>query len=223
MRGLMTLICMLGLLSPWVARAEPMDPPSAAAGEDAVEVTREGRIYRMTDERGRVIFTDSPPAGAKAREVTPQRPNIMTSPQRPAPSRQPQAAPVEQAASGYSGVVIQTPAPEQTFQNPQEPIGITVRLTPELRPGHQLRILHNGVPLAGRQLVQPERGAHTLVAQVLDDDGKVVAESDAVTVYVHRPSVLQGPAARRREAEDNKDKGKAGEELVQILPWYPAK
>lgn len=224
MRGLSTLICLLGLLLLGPAQAEPSGEPLAEAEARAPAGAGEGRIYRMTDEQGRVIFTDSPPAGADAREVRPQPSNIMPAPARPQGQARPSPPASPDAFAGYSEIVIHAPAADQTFQNPQQPISVQVGVTPALQAGHQLRILHNGTPLAGTQLVQPVRGAHTLVAQVLDDDGKVLAESGAVTVHVHRPSVLLGPGARRDNDGDGKgkEKGKAVEDLVQILPWYPA-
>lgn len=222
MRGLFILLCLPALLCATPAQAEPSAPAEETRDVTAPVEARDGRIYRMTDEHGRVIFTDSPPAGAKASEVRPQPSNIMEATPRPQrQGRPPQAASVDTFA-GYTKIAIGAPAPDQTFQNPQQPIGIQVQLEPSLQAGHQLRILHNGTPLPGTQLVQPARGAHTVTAQVLDDSGQVVAQSAAVTVHVHRPSVLLGPGARRNAPDDSKGNGKPGGELVQILPWYPS-
>ncbi|KAF0808204.1 hypothetical protein A167_02712 [Alcanivorax sp. S71-1-4] len=169
------------------------------------------RIYRMRDEQGRVIFTDTPPEGAQAQEIRPRQPNSMPAP----PSRAPrEKAPPAPVTAGYSTLDIVSPNHEQTFQNPHEPIPVQVNLTPPLQSGHSLRVLDNGQPLAEPVLTWPERGTHELRAQVLDAGGEVLKESAPVVIYVHRHSVLLGPGARRDEDKDEKRAG-----LVQWFPW----
>lgn len=186
------------------------DPDSQA---EPVPEAPGNRIYRMRDEQGRVIFTDTPPEGAQAQEIRPRQPNSMPAPPSRAPREQAPPAPV---AAGYSTLEIVSPSPEQTFQNPHEPIPVQVNLAPPLQSGHSLRVLDNDQPLDEPVLTWPERGTHTLRAQVLDADGEVLKESDTVTIYVHRHSVLLGPGARRDKDKDEKRTG-----LVQLLPWVP--
>jgi len=51
-----------------------------------------------------------------------------------------------------------------------------------------LRLLDNGVETAAT-ISWPDRGEHRLLVQVIDDEGEVIAESEPVVVYVHRPTV----------------------------------
>src|SRR5690606_31460049 len=139
-RILLTLL--LGaLLAP--AQAQTPTAPEGQAGP--VPEVSGNRIYRMQDEQGRVIFTDTPPEGAQVQEIRPRQPNSMPAP----PSRAPrEKSPPAPAAAGYSTLDIVSPGHEQTFQNPHEPIPVQVNLVPPLQDGHSLRLLDNGKPLA---------------------------------------------------------------------------
>lgn len=203
------------LLMPAQAQLSPQAPSDPDNQAEPLPEVSGNRIYRMRDEQGRVIFTDMPPEGAQVQEIRPRQPNSMPAPPPRAPREK---VPPEPAAAGYSALDIVSPNHEQTFQNPHEPIPVQVSLTPPLQPGHRLRVLDNGQPLAEPVLTWPERGAHELRAQVLDADGEVLKESDTVTIYVHRHSVLLGPGARRDEDKDEERTG-----LVRLLPWVPGK
>jgi hypothetical protein len=156
----------------------------AAAAESAVETGK--RIYRVVDEHGNTVFTDSPPEHRPVQEVELKPLNTVRGQQTRRPPRQEEAAP---AAVSYK-LVITSPADQAVFQNPTEPLAILVSVDPAIKEGHSLRVLHNGAPLPGFQLAWPDRGEHQLQAVVDDADGKRVSQSVPVVIYVHRPSVM---------------------------------
>src|SRR5690606_13442844 len=125
------LICLLAV-------AAPAFPDEGEAGR--APEAGDGRIYRMTDGQGRVIFTDSPPPGAAAEEVHQSRPNTLPPPPRQRLENRRANEPQPDAFKGYT-LSISAPAHEQTFQNPQEPIAVQVSLTPPLQGEHSLRVL----------------------------------------------------------------------------------
>ena len=150
-----------------------------------------GGIYRTTDAEGNVIFTDKPPESGDAEEVRIRDGNIVPggTPRRAAPRRG--AGADNQEPFRYQTLRISSPAHEQTFHNPYEPIPVSVELFPSLRREHSLVLLKDGE-------VQPEmaldaqiyRGAHELVIEVREGD-EVFQRSEPVTIFVHRASRLR--------------------------------
>ena len=87
---------------------------------------------------------------------------------------------------------------EQTFRNIQN-LEIRVSVAPPLRLdiGQKLKLLVNAKtvqPVNGGgntfELSDIARGAHKLKAKVLDFEGKLLGESENLTIYVHKHSIL---------------------------------
>ena len=89
--------------------------------------------------------------------------------------------------SGYE-LAITSPANQETLNNP-ESMTISVSVNPPPGKGHVLRILDNGEEVT-KVVEWPDRGEHRLLAQVVGEDGRVLAESAPVVVYVQRVSIL---------------------------------
>ena len=130
------------------------------------------------------MFTDVPDHRAPAQELQIREQNTV-------PMVVPRIAPAEEdeieVVLEYK-LAITSPANEETLNNP-ESMTVAVSVNPAPAPGHALRILDNGQEVA-RVVEWPDRGEHRLVAQVVDEDGKVLAESAPVVVYVQRVSLL---------------------------------
>ena len=172
-----SLVVMLVLGS--VAAAE--ESTSAEQGE-AEDVTP--RIYRTTDAQGRPVFTDAPDSGQHSEEVEVREQNTikMVKPRQVAPA--PEQA--EQVEITYK-LAITSPENQVTLHNP-ESMTLQVSAQPQLREGHSLRLLDNGEETTAT-IAWPDRGEHRFVAQIVDADGEVLAESDPVVVYVQRATV----------------------------------
>ena len=88
---------------------------------------------------------------------------------------------------------------EQTFRNIQN-LEIRVSVAPPLRLdlGQKLKLLVNAktvqpVNIGGNtfELSNIVRGAHKLKAEVLDFEGRLLGESENLTIYVHKHSIIQ--------------------------------
>ena len=88
---------------------------------------------------------------------------------------------------------------EQTFRNIQN-LKIRVSVAPPLRLdlGQKLKLLVNAktvqpVNVGGNtfELSNIVRGAHKLKAEVLDFEGRLLGESENLTIYVHKHSIIQ--------------------------------
>ena len=196
------MLMMLPLCSGVVyAESEDMSGADAAASS---------KIYRVVDENGNVVFTAQKPGGAAAtEEVQLRKTNTV-----PIKRVELPVAPVEAVSgtgsgeaefAGYDTIAITAPEPGSTIRNPQEPVKISVDLVPGLQEGHKLVVLDNGNELPGLQLLNPDRGVHTLTAMVVDSEGEVVTESASIEIYIHRSTVGSyrpgnGPAVIGRQA-----------------------
>ncbi|MEE4251085.1 MAG: hypothetical protein V2I38_10890 [Alcanivoracaceae bacterium] len=177
-------VLLLMLLSAVVQAQAEVSPPAQEPEVDEAAAEQIQRIYRTVDEEGRPLFTDAPDHRAPAKEVQIREQNTipMVVPRIVAPEEEKVEEPLD-----YK-LAITSPANEETLNNP-ESMTISVSVNPPPAKGHVLRILDNGEEVAN-VIEWPERGEHRLVAQVLGQDGKVLAESATVVVYVQRVSIL---------------------------------
>lgn len=160
------------------------------APESQSTVTK--KVYKSYDKDGSVKFTDEPVDGSQEIEVREANRVQFVRPEvRPSPEDE-----LEQVLDikpvTYE-VSIVSPVDQSHYQNRFEPIPVKVSLEPELQEGHRLEVTDNGEPLApgesgGIKLGFLVRGEHRLVARVINREGKPVAESPPVTVYIHRAS-----------------------------------
>ena len=172
-----SLVAVLALGS--VAMAE--EPVGEQQGE-AEDVTP--RIYRTLDEKGRPVFTDAPDPSRDSEQLDVREQNTI----KMVKPRQIIQAPEQQGEEALTyKLAITSPADQATIHNPES---MTVRISaqPELQEGHRLRLLDNGEESAVT-IAYPDRGEHRFVAQVVNADGEVLAESDPVVVYIHRVRV----------------------------------
>lgn len=159
-------------------------------------------IYRTTDARGNVVFTDDPARGGEpvelepltvvpAREVLAPRTPVVREESGLRPRRDP-----GQPFMPYDAFSILAPEPASTL--PTGAAGhVQVRLgiRPALREDHRVRLLVDGRVSQSAMhtdtflLANLDRGEHRLQAELLDAAGAVRHRSSPVTLYVQRASV----------------------------------
>lgn len=158
-----------------------------------------GEIYKIVDPRtGKVTYTDTPPAAGEGDAVSLDLPPVNTQQHTPAPPPPP-ANEQDAEEIAYRHVEIVQPADDSTIPPGQLNVVVQVRTTPTLLAGHRVRVLLNeqavSAPIAGTSLVIDElnRGSHQIRAQIIDQDGRLLRESAAVTIHVKRGSVRFNP------------------------------
>jgi hypothetical protein len=186
-RGAATAV---GLAMAMFVLGSTVAPPAEAAG-----------IYRVENPDGTVTYTDRPQPGANSTPVKVETVNDYRPPRVPYEGSEADRA---QAPSlGYDGIAVSSPANEQNFHSNEGNVPLTFTISPPLRAGDSVRVLVDGNAMAIGvgpdglgQLTGIERGAHTLVVEVLDANKRPVLTSAPVTFFLHKTSVLIGPAAR---------------------------
>jgi hypothetical protein len=167
-------------------------------------------IWRWRDASGAVHYSDKPMPGAERVGLSiPDPASPDTAAAAPMEEYQPSEPPPPRPQPfAYAACVISSPAPDETFRGVQ-PVDIRLRIDPDLQPGHTVRVLYDGSPVAGwppeslqHSLPEVFRGSHTLSVRVFDENGRSVCAGPSVTFHLQQTSVLppagQAPRPRSR-------------------------
>lgn len=168
----------------------------------ALPLVAAAEIYRYVDEDGSVHYTDEPPPEHKDAAET-----VDLEPLRTVESRAPASPPTitrstqQSAKAGgdlYSAVKIARPLNEQTIRDASNTLTVVVQSEPALRTtlGHRVRFFLDGAavnsePIASNTITMREvyRGTHTVGAEIVDGQGRVIGSAEPATVYMKPPRV----------------------------------
>lgn len=148
-------------------------------------------VYRTIDQHGNPVFSGQPQPGSEKIEVQPTNVQSLP-PARPLPVKRP---PTQQAANRYQSLSILSPTNDTTLRNVTQ-LSVSVSISPVLLGQHSLVLLDNGQPVGepgtslSMLIKELHRGTHALQVKVVDAQGQTLITSEAVTIHVHRPSVL---------------------------------
>ena len=161
----------------------------SASGADA-------RIYRTVDENGNVVFTDVPPKDqaetvelGQSNQYTPEAASGRTRANRDALAAEEEEAP---QIISYEWVNIESPGDDEAIRNNAGNLTIVVGSSPTVdrSVGHSIEVLLDGQPQSASEdplsLENVDRGTHTLVARIIDQDGEILATSNPVTFHMLR-------------------------------------
>jgi hypothetical protein len=164
----------------------------------AVALPVSAKLYKCEDAEGAISYTDSPCDNGEELKLppiptyTPRRLPASTSSER----QQPQAF-------TYTRLAIIKPEQDELIIENTGKLEITIALEPALRhlDGHRIVMSLDGTRLKTSGTTTRVRidnldpGSHTVQAIVIDKDGKTLKQSDNVTFYMKRQSVLQPQTA----------------------------
>jgi hypothetical protein len=169
--------------------------------------TVSAETYKWVDAQGQTHYSDRPPPeGAKQVELIPAQTYRAptSSPARPTtPAQRPGAG---AAGAAYSEFEMRRPQSGAVIPNSGGAVSVELRIDPALQPGHSIYLYLDGKRVDGLptsstslQLTNVVRGDHQLIAAVVDNGGKSVVSTPAVTITVRQTSAAkppQGPALR---------------------------
>jgi len=150
-------------------------------------------IYKRVDDKGVPSFSDTKTEDAEKIVVEPIK--IQSVPTAAPPTT---ISTTTEPDFNYTKLDIVSPTDKTTLRN-EPKILLQVAVEPGLRQGHQIEFLDYGQPLQPASstssivLLDFERGTHTLSAQILDNNGKVLKTSLPITVYVFRTAPNSAP------------------------------
>ncbi|WP_263261691.1 DUF4124 domain-containing protein [Pseudomonas sp. RIT-PI-S] len=154
-----------------------------------------GEIYKYTDANGNTVYSEHAPAGQPSQTVKLPPLNSVEMPKGKAPEPTPQPAPQPPptAVTAYAALGLTGIPPDGAIRANNGTFDVGVNIQPRLVEGQLLQLLLDGVAygtpgnVPRLQLVNVDRGQHSLAVQVLDGP-RVVQASPPVTIYVMRVS-----------------------------------
>jgi hypothetical protein len=150
-------------------------------------------VYRWIDADGQTHYSDQWRAGAEKIRI--QESAVFSAPKVAPTAAQAGPGPAAPPARRYDSLEIASPAQEEVLWNIEGQLRVSVRVNPSLQPGDGLRLYLDGaaqdLPAGSTdaQLTEVFRGVHTLKAQVVDQAGSVLIESQPTTFAVRQTSI----------------------------------
>ncbi|WP_150771929.1 DUF4124 domain-containing protein [Pseudomonas fluorescens] len=147
------------------------------------------QIYKYTDADGNTAYSNQPPDGVRAQPVElPPLNSVETQlPGKPAPATEDH----EQSRSAYEVLELTGLPTREALRANNGTFTVNVLIKPRLQGPHLLRLLLDEQPYGQPgnvpilQLVNIDRGLHSLAVQVIDGD-TVIQQSPTVTFTVQR-------------------------------------
>lgn len=158
----------------------------------------EGTIYRWVDQDGKVHFGDRPPAAGPRGEITTLPAINIVTPAETAPSEEDEDTTPAGRAVAYSRFEIVSPRDDEAVRANDGNVTITLGIEPALFAGHVVRLVLDGDEAArgsGLQMTlnNLDRGTHTLAAEVIGRDGRVIVQTPALRFHVLRAAIKPAP------------------------------
>lgn len=161
---------------------------TGAIGLSLSTISNADTVYKSIDANGRITYSDVP-TGQKIDPV--DLPHINTT-----PAVEPQTyIPSAPAVATHYSVAITSPQNGFEVLPGQRNLSVAADVVPGLTEGASAQLWMDNQPYGSAQtsasftVNEITRGEHQLVVVVLNAQGRVVARSGAVTVYVRRPSI----------------------------------
>ena len=152
-------------------------------------------IYKTVDKNGRVTYTDVPPANTEAKPLELKTINSLPTPA-VIPNTTPTNAGTNNQAPPEYNVQILAPENGTTLMADERSVSVSISLNQNLNNGDLFAYKLDGDILTTTQdmtytITEPPRGEHSVTVDVVDPNGKSLAQSNAITLLVMRPPAKQ--------------------------------
>lgn len=147
------------------------------------------QIYKYTDAAGNTAYSNQPPDGVKAQAV--ELPPLNSVERQAPPAPPTEATSREQPRSAYEVLELTNLPTTEALRANNGTFTVNVLIKPRLQGPHLFRLLLDDQPYGQPsnvpilQLVNIDRGTHSLAVQVIDGEN-IVQQSPTVTFTVQR-------------------------------------
>jgi hypothetical protein len=154
----------------------------------------ETKIYHWVDEQGKSHFSDTASPGTK--EISVHNQNLLVNSTKPEQESDLaiKASQENSAAIKYQATIT-SPLDDVALRSNDGTINIQVATTPEKKNNQKLQLFLDGKALGEAQISPTisaqniDRGTHQVQVQLLDENGKLLAKTQVVTVHLLRAAV----------------------------------
>lgn len=145
-----------------------------------------GQVYKFIDKDGNVTYSDTPPAEQQDMQPA-ELPDIFIQPGVEVPEK----VAVEEYSAQEISISISSPAEETTILGHESSFGVSAATSRKPSNGEQIRLIVNGSVHATATtpnwtVTNLIRGEYVLSAEVIDKNGKTIASSRPVRIFVQR-------------------------------------
>lgn len=166
-----------------------------ALSSQAQDSRREMWVWK--DANGVTHYSDRPAPGARKLEIigvtSPNPPPVVAAPGQPG---QPAAKPGEPAATEYRSLEIWQPENGASYFGADAIVDVRMRSEPEVAATHRLMLYLDGKLVEGgssaleHNLINLERGVHSLTAVILDEKGNEKIRSQPRVFHIKQPTTI---------------------------------
>ncbi|NNF97359.1 MAG: DUF4124 domain-containing protein, partial [Halobacteria archaeon] len=161
-----------------------------------VSVLAQDRVYKRVNPDGSVEYSDQPIQGAEVMKVP--KGSTFTMPETPTSTAAPAETTPEETSVTYDSLLITRPTNDEAIRSNEGKVTALARVNPELALGHRFRWSMDGeiiqdVNSPELRLNNIDRGSHTLQAEIVDTDGKVIISSETITFHLMRYRIPGAP------------------------------
>ena len=156
-------------------------------------------VYTWIDEEGNSHFSDKPQAGAKKiklKESSSYTPPETHKAKVESDTKTEKETKTDQRAVKYSEILIDEPENDATIRSNEGNVPVSIRAKPRIQADHEIQLYLDDTKLADTsktgviELRGVERGSHSLVAAIVDQNGKELIRSDIVTFHLLKITTL---------------------------------
>lgn len=152
------------------------------------------QVYKHVDEEGNVTYSDAPQKKGDKPVSLPEPTTIKIQPAPKLSIGEGDVKPVQDKSINYDSVEIVSPANDESIRSNSGDITIQISSSPALQRNHLYVVLIDGnkaqESAAGSvTLTNLDRGSHTVLIQIQDENEKTLATSSPITFHLLRASV----------------------------------
>ena len=178
-------------------------------------------VYKWVDKEGNVHYGDTVPPDGLATEV--DLPESSRYKPRPLPSSVTEVSPAKtpdeiEKPANYPVVKIVKPENAGTVRSNEGIVTVDVQLEPALAKGHVMAFFMDGTLIPDKvastsfRISNVDRGTHSLVATVEDEQGKELGRSGSITFTLRKTSLFEHGDAVDKDKTGNDDQTGNGDQ-----------
>ncbi|WP_455212214.1 DUF4124 domain-containing protein [Kaarinaea lacus] len=151
------------------------------------------QVYKQVDEEGNVTYSDAPQKKGDQPISLPEPTTIKITPAPKSSTSEGSNKPKQSKTVKYDSVEIVTPANDEAIRSNSGDITIQISSSPALHKNHLYAVLVDGSKVqetaaASVTLTNLDRGSHTILIQVQDEQEQTLASSSPITFHLLRAS-----------------------------------
>ena len=152
------------------------------------------QVYKQVDEEGNVTYSDAPEKKGEQPISLPEPTTIKITPAPKLSTSEEGKSSSQKKSITYDSVAITSPANDEAIRSNSGDITVQISSSPALQGSHLYAVFLDGAKIQQSAapsvvLTNLNRGSHTAVVQIMDENDQTLATSSPITFHLLRASV----------------------------------